>query len=205
MGQQVRGRGQQQHMILQEFYNLEESSGHGLQGSFTRDLTTSKLWLMQELAKIKPSVSTMYILGSWFGNLALYITLDPVIQVDRMINVEINPDMLNQSRRMLNKVGADNVQYLLTNANQLDYNELDADSVVVNSSLNDIAGTNWFRNIPRGTTVVLQGRDQVQQRQYRNTQDIMSQFPLNRVLYQGTMKLEDPETPYQRCMVIGQK
>jgi ATP-dependent protease ClpP protease subunit len=35
--------------------------------------------------------------------------------------------------------------------------------------------------------------------------DIYSRLLRDRVLYQGTMKLEDPETPYHRCMVIGQK
>ena len=40
-------------MILNELYALDESSGYSLEGSFTRDLTTSKVWLLDELAKIK--------------------------------------------------------------------------------------------------------------------------------------------------------
>ena len=88
-------------MILNELYALEESSGYSLKGSFTHDLTTSKVWLIQELAKIKPSITTLYILGSWYGNLALYMTLDPEVRVKKFINVETDQDMLDQSRRMM--------------------------------------------------------------------------------------------------------
>ena len=71
-------------MILNELYQIDESSGYSLQGSFTHDLTKSKVWLMTELEKVQPEISTMYILGSWFGNLALYMTLDPVVQVEKI-------------------------------------------------------------------------------------------------------------------------
>ena len=61
-------------MILEDIFALDESSGYSLEGSFTRDLVFSKYWLMRELAKIQRRASTMYILGSWYGNLALFLT-----------------------------------------------------------------------------------------------------------------------------------
>lgn len=192
-------------MILNELYQLEESSGHSLQGSFTRDLTTSKVWLMKELAKINPSISTAYILGSWFGNLALYMTLDPIIQVKKIINVETNRTMLDQSERMLDHVGARNVEPMLKDANTLDYRQLGADGVVINCSLTDMDGTDWFQNIPDGTLVVMQARDQVDRKPFYSTDDILKKFPLGQVLYQGSLKLKDPETSYNRFMVIGRK
>ena len=80
--------------------DLTESSGYSLPGSFTHDLTKSKLWLLQELSKIKDRVSTVYILGSWFGNLSLYMKLHPAVKTERIINVETNPKFLKQSKRM---------------------------------------------------------------------------------------------------------
>jgi hypothetical protein len=193
-------------MILNELYALEESSGHSLQGSFTHDLTTSKVWLMRELAKIKPSVSTVYILGSWFGNLALYMTLDPVIQVMKIINVDTDQSMLDQSERMLDRVGARNIEYMNKDANALDYRQLGTDGVVINCSLtDDIDGSDWFNNIPDGTLVVMQARDQVIRKPFYSTDDILEKFPLDQVLYQGSLKLKDPETAYNRYMVIGRK
>lgn len=192
-------------MILNELYALAESSGYSLQGSFTHDLTKSKVWLMQQLAKVQPSISTMYILGSWFGNLALYMTLDPVAQVNKFINVETDKSMLDQNRRMMKHVGARNVEYMNQDANNLDYRQIDSNSVVVNTSLTDMDGTEWFDNIPEDTLIVMQARDNDPGYQFHSTQDILKKFPLNDVLYQGELDLQDPETEYTRYMVIGRK
>jgi hypothetical protein len=106
---------------------------------------------------------------------------------------------------MLDHVGADRVDYMLKDANELDYRQLGRRGVVVNTSLTNIAGNQWFENIPAGTLVVLQARDQDPGEQYHTTQDIIDRFPLNQIYYTGTLDLQDPETEYQRFMVIGRK
>ena len=185
--------------------DLAESSGYSLAGSFTRDLTTSKVWLMQELARIAPRVGTVYSLGSWFGNLSLYMHLLPLLAHGKIINVERNRDMLRQSQRMLDHVGARGVDHMLRDANDLDYRQLGPDGVVINTSLTDMPGRDWFRNIPAGTLVVMQARDHDPGRQFHSTQDILDRFPLAKVDYQGELDLQDPETEYTRFMVIGRK
>ena len=185
--------------------SITESSGYSLAGSFTSDLTRSKVWLMQELARIAPQIGTVYILGSWFGNLSLYMHLMPMFQHGQIINVEKDQDMLAQSRRMLDHVGADDVGHMFKDANDLDYGQLGPDGVVINTSLTDMSGRAWFDRIPDGTLVVLQARDHDPGYQFHSTQDILAKFPLREVLYQGKMQLEDPETTYTRFMVIGRK
>lgn len=196
-------------MILQDFHthqsNLDESSGYSLAGSFTRDLTASKVWLLSELEQIQRDFSTMYVLGSWYGNLALYMTLQPRISVDKIILVEKNQEFLSGSKQILDRVGTDNVEYMLADANKLDYRQLGDAGVVINTSLTDMPGRSWFLNIPTGTLVVLQGRDQDPGQEYHSTQEIVDRFPLSEVLYHGRMQLRDPETEYKRYMVIGRK
>ena len=184
---------------------VNESSGPSLQGSFTSDLTTSKVWLLKELAQIAPEVDTVYVLGSWYGNLALYMHLQPTVKYDQIINVEIDPERLTQSQHMLDYVGADRVSYMLKDANELDYQQLGNNGVVINTSLTNIAGDQWFDNIPAGTLVVMQARDQDPGEQYSSVQGIIDRFPLDQVYYTGTLDLQDPETEYQRFMVIGRK
>jgi hypothetical protein len=147
----------------------------------------------------------MYVLGSWYGNLALYNTLQPIVGVDQIINVETDSEMLAQSQRMLDRVGDDNVEHMLKDANELDYRQVGRGGVVVNTSLTDMPGNQWFERIPAGTLVAMQARDQDPGEQYHSVQDIIDRFKLSNVLYQGTLKLEDPETPYNRFMVIGIK
>lgn len=196
-------------MILQDFHThqseLDESSGYSLAGSFTRDLTASKVWLLSELEKIQRDFSTIYVLGSWYGNLALYMTLQPRINVDKIVLVEKNKDFLAGSKRILDQVGADRIDYMLADANRLDYRQLGDSGVVINTSLTDMPGRAWFLNIPPGTLVVLQGRDQDPGQEYHSTQEIVDRFPLAEVVYHGKMKLRDPETEYTRYMVIGRK
>jgi hypothetical protein len=196
-------------VILQDFHthqsNLDESSGYSLAGSFTRDLIASKVWLLSELERIQQDFSSIYVLGSWYGNLALYLTLEGRIQADRIINVEKNVQMLDTSQNILDRVGADNVKYMLADANRLDYRQLGDQGCVINTSLTDMPGRAWFLNIPDGTLVVMQARDHDPGQQFDSTQDIVDRFPLSQVLHHGRMQLRDPETEYTRYMVIGRK
>lgn len=184
--------------------DLTESSGYSLQGSFTSDLTRSKVWLIQELSKIRERVSTVYILGSWFGNLSLYMKLHPAVKTERIINVETDPKFLRQSRKMLDHIGAVCVDHMRADANDLDYRRIDKDSVVINTSLTDMDGREWYDRIPPGTLVALQARDHDPGHQFHSVNDILEKFPLD-VLYQGELELRDPETAYTRFMVIGTK
>ena len=196
-------------MIAQEILthqsNLTESSGYSLEGSFTRDLIASKVWLLTELARVAPDVGTIYVLGSWYGNLGVLLALDPIVQYKRLINVETDPKFLQASQRILDHMGIDHAQYMLTDANKLDYRQLGRDGVVINTSLNDMSGHAWFDHIPDGTLVAMQGRDHVSDRATDSTQDIVNRFPLSNVLYDGELELQDPETEYTRYMVIGVK
>jgi len=158
-----------------------------------------------KLEQIQRDFSAIYILGSWYGNLALYMKLQPRIQADRIINVEKNQKFLNTSKQILDRVGTDNVEYMLKDSNTLDYSQLGNDGIVINTSLTDMLGRAWFLNIPKGTMVAMQARDQDPGQQYHSTQDIVDLFPLSQVLYHGRMQLRDPETEYTRFMVIGRK
>ena len=193
-------------MIAQEILtHLSESSGYTLKGSFTRDLLASKVWLLTELARIAPHVGTVYVLGSWYGNLAVINRLDPVIKYRKLINVETDPKFLQASERIHDHLGIGNNEYMLKDANDLDYRQLGNAGVVINCSLTDMDGTDWFTHIPDGTLVVMQARDHDPGYQFADPQDILDKFPLDQVYYTGTLALQDPETEYNRFMVIGRK
>jgi hypothetical protein len=196
-------------VILQEILthqsNLDESSGYSLAGSFTRDLIASKVWLLTKLARIAPQVGTVYVLGSWYGNLGVLLALDPVIKYKKLINVEADKKFLQTSKRIHNYLGIGNTKYMLADANTLDYRQLGSDGVVVNTSLTDMEGQAWFDRIPRGTLIVMQSRDHDPGNEAHSTQDIVDRYPLSEIIYDGKLELEDPETEYTRYMVIGIK
>jgi hypothetical protein len=184
---------------------VNESSGYSLKGSFTHDLIKSKVWLLTELARIAPDVGTIYVLGSWYGNLGVLLALDPVIRYKQLINVETDKKFLQTSERIHDRLGMANTEYMLKDANDLDYQQLGRDGVVINTSLTDMPGQAWFDNIPAGTLVVMQSRDNDPGNASHSTQNIIDRFPLSEIIYDGELRLQDPETEYTRYMVIGIK
>lgn len=192
-------------MIVDELYDLQESSGYSFEGSWTPDLVFSKLWLIKELARIQPNISTMYVLGAWYGNLAVLIDRQNQLTVDHIVNVETDREFLKTSQGLMRKLGIDNVEFMQADANDLDYRQVDADSAVVNTSLTDMFGRNWFEQIPPGTLVAMQARDHDPGQSYSSVDQIARRFPLSETLYRGELLLEDPETPYTRYMLIGRR
>ena len=196
-------------MITRDIY---ESSGYSLAGSYTPDLVFSKLWLSRELKNVLQqqnidSVPVAYILGSWYSNLSTVLRRTGV-PIDNIVDVERRGEWLRTGQQLQQDMNIQGVQYMQADANKIDYRQLQTPGIVINTSTNDIPDHGWFEHIPAGTIVVLQGRDHVlpgAEHTYNSPADLLEMYPLETVLYSGTWDLTDPETPYQRSMVIGIK
>ena len=196
-------------MITRDIY---ESSGYSLSGSYTPDLVFSKLWLARELKSILQqqgidSVPVAYVLGSWYSNLSTILRRTGV-PIEKIVDVERKSEWLRTGQQLQQDMNISGVQHMQADANRIDYRQLQQPGIVINTSTNDIADHGWFDHIPEGTIVVLQGRDSVPagaEYTYNSPEDLLQMYPLEQVLYSGTWDLEDPETPYQRSMVIGVK
>jgi hypothetical protein len=176
---------------------LNEFAPLTLDGSFHRSLIFNKLWLIKELSKIKDQYSTIYILGSWYGNLSLLLSRSN-IEFDHIVNVDQDVHVLKQGQRIAKQLGiADRIEPMAADANELDYRQLDQDGLVINTSCHDMPNKGWFDHIPKGTMVALQTRNDVEHS--------LSQYPLRETLYRGSIDLEDPETPYTSWLKIGIK
>lgn len=197
-------------MKAQDF--IQESSGYSLKGSYTPDLVFSKLWLARELKKILEElgieqIPVAYILGSWYGNLAVVLRKQN-FPVEKIIDVEQNAEWLKLGQRIQQQMGIAGVQSMQADANRIDYRQLQTPGLVINTSTNDMVNRGWFDHIPAGTIVVLQGRNAVSKEAaytYESVDDLLKQYPLDTILYSGSLLLKDPETDYQRIMVIGIK
>ena len=191
---------------------LEESSGYSLEGSFTDDLVISKIWLAYELKRALnklgiDSVPVAYMLGSWYGNQSI-ILRKMSVPIDTIIDVEKNKQWLAQGREIQQAMGIHGVKSMAADANRIDFRRLQDPGVVINTSTNDMADHGWFDHIPEGAVVVLQGRDhqpEGSEHVYKSPEEILELFPLEDVIYTGSRHLQDPETEYNRHMVIGIK
>ena len=168
-----------------------------LSGSFHRGLIFNKLWMIQELAKIQDYYSTIYILGSWYGNMSILLAKSD-IDFDHIVNVDQDAKVVRQGQHIAKRLGiADRIEPMVADANDLDYRQLGSDGLVINSSCHDMHNRGWFDHIPSGAMVALQTREDVD--------CDLGDYTLQTVLYQGTRRLQDPETEYVSKMKIGVK
>lgn len=197
-------------MVLNDF--LPESSGYSLAGSYTPDLIISKLWLADQLTRILQrqgieSVPVAYVLGSWYGNQST-ILRKVQVPIETIIDVEKNPGWLRTGQRIQRGMGMQGIVPMRADANRVGFQRLGDPGVVINTSTNDMPDHGWFDHIPPGTIVALQGRDHQppgSEHVYHTPDEILELYPLEKVLYKGSLQLQDPETQYNRHMVIGIK
>ena len=140
--------------------------------------------------------NTIYVLGSWYGNMGMFLHNSP-IKFDKLINVDIDKEAVEVGKRLSDKMGIDNIEHMVKDVNRLDYRQIKEPSLVINTSANDMEGTNyWLMEIPEGTLVAIQSRE-------GPLELFDKRYPLSETLYLSKLDLEDPEEPYTRFMKIG--
>ena len=176
---------------------LLEFSPSTLHGSFESGLILNKLWLLHELQKIQDQFSTIYILGSWYGNMSILLNRSG-IQYDHIVNVDQDAAVVRGAQRIARILKIDDrIEPMIKDANKLDYRQLNPDGLVINTSCHDMENRGWFDHIPAGVMVALQSRDDVDHD--------LDAYDLSRTLYQGSRSARDPETDYNSVLRIGVK
>lgn len=184
---------------------LSEVSPNTLDGSFSEDLILSKIWLIKELLKARDSYSTIYVLGSWFGNLAMLMA-NRDLSFDRIINFDIDSNSLAASEYIIKKLDLDDrVFNQKADVNEIIYSGIDDHGLVVNTSCNNINGSQWFNNIPIGTMVAFQARNNDPGAVVitNGISDLVDLYPMSQYLFKGQLRLDDKDGPYDRYMIIG--
>jgi hypothetical protein len=188
---------------------LVELSPDTLTGSKSSSLNLERFWAIATLSQIKNNFDTIYILGSWYSNVALLLfMLNKYVTFDQIINVDTNANALRVGQRRLAKLGLDNkTEPMLKDANELDYQQLGPNGLVINLSCHNIKGQSWLDHIPKGTMLVLQARnhDPGAVNQYKNFAQFDQALTLSQTLHQDTLSLTDSDGVYEQYMIIGVK
>lgn len=191
-------------MLLDDI--VREINADTVPDSFDANLIRGKLWLALNLAKISNQFDTIYVLGSWYGNMALIISRVP-IEYQHIVNVEIDRQALGKSAKLAKKFGVPRMTPMLANANDLDYRRIGPQGLVINTSVTNMSGAGWFDNIPPNTRVAMLARNQdpKARNQFASVDDLAIKFPLDQIEYTGTLSDQDPQTKFVHFLVIGLK
>jgi ADP-Ribosyltransferase in polyvalent proteins len=182
---------------------VTEASPNTLEGSFTPDLVESKTWLAEMLAKgLKgKNAGTIYVLGSWYGNMGIFLQ-QAGVQFDKLVLVEPDEEALMRSKDLLQQIGDEGKLILIhQKAEDVVYEK---PGVVINTSCNE-TGPVFLTKLPDNMLCLLQARNNNENTLFptEDEEEFVDYFPLETVYYTGKKQLEDPEVNYVRYMKIG--
>lgn len=186
---------------------INEVDPNTLKGSFSDNLIGCRKYLLDEIKLLQTDFSTVYILGSWYGNLSLMLKEDKAFSIEKIINVDTDKTALVTGQEMADKMGYDNIEVMNKDANALDYRQLGSTGLVINQSVVNISTREWFDNIPANTMVAISARnnDPGAVTKFDELRDFVKSYPMKKILYSGKRIFTDPETKYDCYLLIGMK
>jgi hypothetical protein len=180
-------------MLIRDLTN--EASPDSLQGSMSKDQLLSRLWMANELRKVAKPKSAA-VLGSWYGILPFMLT--HMNSVKNVYAIDIEPECLKVSKKF-----NPTVKHISKDCNKIPYDKVDC---VINPSINNIEGRDWYDNIPKGKLCLFQTENIELGNNCPGTlEDMKKTYPLDKYIYTDTVKSKDKDGDVIRSMVIGYK
>jgi len=182
--------------------------------AFSSGQIGSKLWLCQELEKIRfAQPQSIWILGGWYGVLAFLLLSRERIPIAKIRSFDLD-ESANRLADILNEnwVWRDwKFKAVTKDANSLVYGEGESSpppDIVINTSTEHFESREWFERIPKGVIVALQSNDMDHEdhvANVRTTAELEARFPLTDRLYSGERPFVYPTWRFRRFMTIGRK
>jgi hypothetical protein len=174
--------------------------------AFSNGQIDSKIWLCEELENLFDKIDTIEIYGGWYGLTAFLLFSRNNIKLQKIRSYDIDPscesiaDMINE-----NWVIKDwKFKAFTKDCNK---HKSNAD-LVINTSTEHFKTKTWFKNIPAGTYVVLQGNNMPHDDHYNCAEDLddfVAKYLLSQILFKGEKSFVYPDWQFKRYMIIGQK
>jgi len=173
--------------------------------SFWGGQLQSKTWLIEKLQSVTTSITNANVVihGGWNGVLASLL-FNSDLGIKHITSVDIDPNV-KETALTINKRQEMEGRFSAVTADMCDHT-YNAD-IVINTSCEHISKKqyiNWYNNIPRGCTVVIQSNNYYELDEHINCFDTLEDF-VNECKLQvsKTYELELPK--YKRFMIIGTK
>jgi hypothetical protein len=175
--------------------------------AFSNGQVDSKLWLCRELEKLDWTSQLTHVYGGWFGVLSFLLLSREKFKVDQIRSFDVDANC-ERIADMINENWV--IKDWQFKAHSMDCNnELPGNpDLVINTSTEHFDSMDWFKNIPSGTRVILQGNNMPHDDHYvcsNSLQDFENEYTLTDVVYRGSLDFNYPEWSFTRYMIIGVK
>jgi len=191
---------------------------------FSRGQLNSKLWLIEELKKVKKDLGTIYLCAGWYATLATML-FENGFNIKAIRSFDIDPTCVDIAE-VFNKpwfvenwkfkaLTADiyNIdytehtwQYWSKTNNRMSYPITDIPDTIINTSTEHLSKfSEWYDKIPNGKLVILQNNNYFEIEDHVNCSATLEEFSkkaqMTTTLYEGELELPK----YKRFMKIGIK
>ena len=183
----------------------------------------SKQWLMNELEVLDLPMGTVVVCAGWYGTLSYLLLEDSKLDIERIVSVDIDPSCEPIAEKLNLEYVVDGWRFKAVTKDimHIDYksdklemwakgkNEFIPVTIVPDTIINTSCEhldhfARWYKKIPKGKLVVLQGNDlEIPEHvnRFRNLDDFESKTPMSKVLFSGELQFD----MYTRFMRIGIK
>lgn len=175
--------------------------------SFSNGQIDSKLWLCQELERVFESIDNIWIYGGWYGITAFLLRSRNNLKINKIRSYDFDPvcesvaDMINENWVMKDW----QFKAFTEDCNLIKPKDVD---LIVNTSTEHFDSKDWWNNIPKGTAVALQGNNMPHEDHKISTEsldDFAKEYPVDRLMYRGSLDFKYPTWSFTRFMIIGIK
>ena len=191
---------------------------------FSQGQIKSKMWLLEELKKLKLDLGTVFLCAGWYGTLATML-FESKIKVDKIRSFDIDESCVEVAE-IFNKpwfVDEWKFKSITDDIMNIDYDKhvwqfwsnknnrmsrpiTDVPDTIINTSCEHIHDFElWYNKIPKGKLIILQGNDYFELNEHVNCSAEQESFsekaPMTEILYLGTIDCGK----YKRFMKIGLK
>lgn len=196
-------------LYIRQLKKLSATDQRLIQDGFSNGQVESKLWLIEMMSHVLPNIEMdVHIVGSWFGLLPRMMMWMSYPTFSKINCYDIDPkcapwaSFLNEPESY-----AQNNFYHTQDMNNLVYKDiLQKNSLLINTSCEHLDDfPSWYKKIPSGTALLLQGNDFEEPEEHhfhwKNLSAFSSDTPMETTLFEGQLDL----AKYNRFMKIGVK
>lgn len=191
-----------------------------VEDSLSQGQIKSKLWLINELKKLKLDLGTVFLCAGWYAILATLI-FEHNIKVTKIRSFDIDKSVLAIAERFNKKWVLEDWKFkpAVYDIHDIDFNEFtynvtrtdgqvreltDKPDTIINTSCEHIHNfSDWYKKIPAGKIMILQTNDYFDLPEHVNCSESLSAFadqtPMSELLYEGSIDCGQ----YVRFMRIG--
>ena len=174
----------------------------------------SKIWLINEAQRNLPNLDwQFFLLGGWYGILAFMLKMKSNLNIRRIVNFDINPNVCEISMR-INDFWRWKEEFISHDAdiNIISYEyyfDSRYENLFINTSTEHMSNKNWWSNIPDSSWVILQSTNMKHEEHLdlvNSSDELSEKFPMKTLKYRGELFFNyHNNNNFFRYMLIGKK